>query len=323
MGSKLGWIAAGALVVGLAVVIIMKVVIPSPSRATPATRKAGFMDLKQVCIPVGDIVGAAPSGAGNAADDYVRALAVARQREQEIAKVDAGDSSAAGMAAMRKVASLVAAGAGKAKLDYTFTHTPKTFEVGYRYQPAVDLQTVSGAMFILGRTLYEAKEYAEAEKVLRDLFVMGWHLVQERAHVYVVRTGFGIQMNALGGLRSVYRDWGPEYSSKMSTVSAYIGEIITIERHFDVKQRICWSVDPKPGDVFHIIEKDQDRAWRVQAILSLGILKYRAEDRRGDMRMLGKLIDRFSSSSDPFEAAAAKAVKDLTREEFRRLGTKL
>lgn len=322
MGSKLGWIVAGVLVAVLAVIIIMYAVMPSPSRATPATRKAGFMDLKQVSIPVGDIVGAAPSGAGNAADDYIRALAVVRQREQEIASVDAGGSSAAGMTALRKVASLVAAGADKANLEYTFTHTPKTFDVGYRYGPAVDLQTISGAMFILGRKLYESKKYAEAEKVLFDLFVMGWHVAKERANVYVVRTGFGIQMTALGGLQSVYRDWGPEYSDKRARVAAYINEIITLEREYDEKQRICWSTDPNPGDVFHLIEKDQDRAWRVQALLSLGILKYRHENRRGDMRELEELLDRFSNSSDPFEAAAAKAAKNLTREEFRRLGTK-
>jgi len=322
MGSKLGWIVAGVLVVGLVAVIVLKVVIPSPSRATSATRKGGFMDFKQVSIPVGDIVGAEPSGSGNAADDYVRALAIARQREQEIAKVDAGDGSAAGMAALRKIAGLVAAGASKTNLEYTFTHTPKTFDVGYRYQPAIDLQMVSGAMFILARTLHESKKYAEAEKVLFDLFVMGWHLVKERANVYVVRTGFGIQMAALGGLQSVYREWGPEHGDKRAKVAATIGEINTIQHEYDEKQRICWSIDPEPGDVFHIIEKDQDRAWRVQALLSLGILKYRAEDRRGDMRKLGKLLDRFSSSSDPFEAAAAKAVKSLTREEFRGLGRK-
>jgi len=322
MGSKLGWIAAGVLVVGLLVVIIMKVVIPSPSRPTLATRKGGFMDLKQISIPVGDIVGTTPSGGGNAADDYVQALAVAKQREQEIAQVAAGDNSAAGMTALRRIASLVATGASKASLQYTFTHTSKTFRVAYRFQPAVELQAVPGAMFILARKLHKSKKYAEAEQVLFDMFVMGWHLVAERAHIYVVRTGLGIQMSALAGLQSVYRDWGPEYGDKRARVAAYTNEIITTQRAFDEKQRILWSTDPNPGDVFHILEKEQDRAWRVQALLSLGILKFRAQDRRGDVRMIDKLLGRFAGSSDPFEAAAARAAKNLTREEFHGLGAK-
>ncbi len=322
MGSKLGWIAAGTLVVGLLVVIIMKVVIPSPSRPSLATRKEGFMDLKKVSIPVGDIIGAKPGGAGNAADDYIQALAVARHRAHEQAPVAGRESTPTRMAALRKIASLVAAGADKATAEYTFTHTPRTFEVGYRFKPAVGLQAVPGAMFILARELHESKKYAQAETVLFNMFVMGWHLSEERANLYVVRTGFGIQMDALGGLQSVYRDWGPEHGEKMARVAAYMNEIITIQRDFSEKQRILWSTDPKPGDVFHIIEKDQDRTWRVQAILSLGIVKFRHEDRRGDMRQMNKLLERFSSSSDPFEAAAAKAVKNLTREEFRSLGTK-
>jgi len=321
MASKLGWIVAGLLVVGLLTVIVVTVIIPSPSRPTSLTLKAGFLDLKEVKTPLSELIGSMPSGAGNAADNYVQAVAIAVQKEEEIGQVAREKKGAEGMAALKRIADLVSAGAAKASMEYTFTHTPKSFEVGYRYQPAVDLQKVSGAMYVLATTQYEAKQFAAAEKVLKDMLVMGWHMIRERARVHMVRSGYGVQMDALEGLQSVYSAWGGAHAAKLNVIADYLSDVREILREYDQKQQICWTTKPSPGDIYHIVEKDQDRAWRVQGLMALGMLKFKAES-RGDTRKVDELLNRYSNSSDPFEQAAARAAKALTLEEFRQLGTK-
>ena len=62
------------------------------------------------------------------------------------------------------------------------------------------------------------------------------------------------------------------------------------------------------------------RRVRVQGLLVLGIVKFSAPQ-RGDVRVAKKLMDRYAASDDPLEAAAAKAARELTREDFRRIGT--
>ena len=79
--------------------------------------------------------------------------------------------------------------------------------------------------------------------------------------------------------------------------------------------------DPNPGDVFNVAENDKDRSWRIQAILSLGIVKFTAT-KRGDLRRVRKIIDKNVAGDDPLAAAAAKAAKELTARQFNQLGTR-
>ena len=52
----------------------------------------------------------------------------------------------------------------------------------------------------------------------------------------------------------------------------------------------------------------------------LGIVRFRAES-KDDLRHANKLLDRYAASGEALEAAAAKAAKDLTVEQYRTLGT--
>ena len=67
---------------------------------------------------------------------------------------------------------------------------------------------------------------------------------------------------------------------------------------------------------------DEDLAWRVQGLLTSGLIRFTAMGSRGDKRRLKRLVDKYSGGDDPYLAAAAKAARDFTRKEFNVIGTK-
>lgn len=314
MAVKLGWIVAGILVVGLLVVVIVGVFAPSVTGPTMATLQEGFMNLKGGDISPAAVIGSNPSGGGNAGDNYARAASVAEASELEIAR-----NSPAGMKAMKSIASHVAAGAAKEKMEYTLTHTPRSFRIGYVYQPARDLQRVGGALRLLAAQYHKRKNYREAEKVLQDMLVMGWHMMRERARPHMVQCGLGVQRQALEGLKAVYAARGGQPAGKIAALANYRQQLYEVTRSYADKHKVCWRTQSHPGDVCNIVENDRDRAWRVQGLLSLGLIKFTA-DKKGDRKRAESLLKRFVGSSDPFEAAAAKAAIDLTADQLHGLG---
>jgi hypothetical protein len=72
----MGWIVAGivVLVIGGVIVAVICNNIYSTSDPTEDTTAAGALDYQDVAAPIMTIVPAEPSGSGNAADDYKRAI---------------------------------------------------------------------------------------------------------------------------------------------------------------------------------------------------------------------------------------------------------
>lgn len=316
MASRLGLIVAGILVVVLAIALAIGLMAPSVSGATSATLKTGFMEMKGGDISPADIIGSMPAGSGNAGDDYARAAEMTKRNEQQIARRSAGGLRTAG-----NIASHVAAGAAKAQMEYTLVHTPGSFEVEYVYAPARDLQRVSGALCILAETHRKKKNFREAEKVLHDMLVMGWHMMQERARVDMVQCGLGVQGRALGELQLLYSTWGGQHGGKQPALAAYRSQLRKVRRDYEDKHKICWRTKPNPGDVCYILEHDKDRAWRVQALLTLAIVKFTTQ-RTGDRKRAESLLQRFAGSSDRYEAAAARSGRDFTSDQLHGLGSK-
>jgi len=325
MGSKLGWLLAGLLVIGVVGIILVMVVFPSASPATGATLKEGVLDLHTVGPPTA-VLDRQPTAAGNAGDDYKKAvdlynanvdvIARAEADRQRIARGQASlDSST--MKILADIAARLAAGARKKEMRYTLVHTPKKFQVGYFYEPAKDLRNVSAAVMLLAAQHYARKEYAEAQKALRNAFVVGWHMMNERSRMDLVSIGLGIQRDAIGGLIRLYKDWpGEDRNEKISALVAHDRRLARLSNFYDDKRRVIWALGKgaHPGDVFNIIENDEDRACRAQGLLYLGVLRFTAAT-RGDIRKTRRLIEKYAGSDDPIEKAAAIAARDMTAEE--------
>jgi hypothetical protein len=148
-------------------------------------------------------------------------------------------------------------------------------------------------------------------------------MTNERARVDVVLRGLRLQQMALERLREVYEHWEGADKSRIGKLKTYAEGLGRVCRAFRDKWAIVWTAAPEPGDVFNIIENDEDRAWRVDALLGLAIVKIREQSHRGNSRKVQRLIERFLNSADPLECAAARAAQEFSRADFDKLGRKL
>ena len=346
MGNKTGWIVAGVLVLGVIGIIMKEVFFPSPSSPTSVTLRAEFMDKVDVGVSIATVVGAEPTGAGNAGTDYRAAFDVFKANKEDIvAFLEVDDvvrklrdakisPSSKVLSALEAIGRHVAAGAQKAKFEYTLVCTDKKdFEVGYWYQGAFDLgNNVAECMGTLVNYQFGKKQYEQAAQTEKDLMVMGWHMANEGARLHMTLSGLEIQQEALGGLTAVYPKLPGDCQSKIKAVNEYksaVGEAMAAysDRRDVLRGETNISADGtvrsriEPGDILNIAENHKDRAIRVQGILFLGRLRYEASD-RGDRRYTQKLIDDYADSKDKFEAAAAEAARQMTEEQWKNLSTR-
>ena len=86
------------------------------------------------------------------------------------------------------------------------------------------------------------------------------------------------------------------------------------------------SIDPKVlarhvGDVFVLAEKSSERVWRVEAVLKLGMYKYYTNT-PGDRRAARRMVRSLLNDPDPAIQTAALAANELTREQYRTIGSR-
>lgn len=339
MGNKTGWIVSGILLAGVLIFLYFFVFNPLPS-APYLTNEPGFMELKVPQTPLNAIIPAAPSGPGNAADDYAKALtfyklhAVEIDNTADIAPFNAATASADPWAnpdfkACRDLADLVAEGAKKAEMRYTFVMTPKKLKPYFQVDYARDLYQISLGPSQCYMVHIERKEYAQAEKRMTDMFILGWHMFNERALADMSMQGLDIMAVGVLRLQELYNIWPEAPKDRLRSLKEYENELLGIREYDKQKKRLLWDSLPSylskagdqfyPGDVLVMVENEQDHAWRVQAVLTLGPMKYRAVG-RGDLKQAKSLIQKYLRSEDPLLKAAAECANELTREQYQRLG---
>ena len=330
MANKIGWIVGFLLLAGIGGGIAMKLLVfPSQSVQSKETLEPGFSDLIEVDASPTSVLDAAPRAPGNAGDDYHKAVPlfrglfkeIVRLRRPEInVKITKGREVVPGktLEVLRKIHAHVAAGAKKKQMKYTFVHTPKEFQVGFFYLPAADnLQGISESLEVLLWHHLGLQEHARAVAVLQDAYVLGLHMAGERARVDMVQRGLRIQERALMGLDGVYSSWDQaKYAQKLRLIRKQVIAVQAARSRYSRKREIVWSTKPNPGDLYFIVANDKDPAFRVQALLALGVVRFTHADHRGDMKRTRELLDQYAASSNPLEAAAAKAAKNMTEEDF-------
>lgn len=336
MGNKTGWIIAGILLGAILVFTFFTLFAPLPS-VPYNTAVPGFMDLKVPSTPLSAIIPAVPTGAGNAAEDYEKALALYKQHRKVIdntadidrvnAAVDANDPWAdPGYKACREIADLVAAGAKKAEMQYTFVFTPERLRPYFQRAYARRLYQISLGPSQCYHLHMERKEYPQAEKRMQDMLILGWHMFNERAVPDMSIQGLDIMIVGVRRLEELYNVWPNGPKDKIASLKSYEYELMGIKEIATQKRRILWDSLPSargefyPGDVFNMVENEADRAWKVQAILTLGAMKYRVTS-RGDVKKTHSLIKQYLNSDDPLIKAAAKCADKLTKRQYQGLGT--
>lgn len=338
IGSKPGWIVAGFFGLVVLIAIGYFIIFPSSSGRTPATSNPEILKIKRVDISPMVVLDSVPAAPGNAATDYNSAVMAMENGLDVIGKyIGEGDDDLdddddpksrwnilpKAMTVLQQIASHVQAGAQKGEMNYTFVYTPKQLEVGYFCKAANDLEKLSSALDTLAANYMRKKKYAEAESVLKAEFAMGWHMAKEGIRADMGVCGLRVQDMALSGLRGLYLEMPGEHAKRIKGIEEYRGSVRRVQQAHREKCKIVWNAKPSPGDVFYIIENDEDRIWRLQGLLTLGLIKFTAMGSRGDTRRIEQLVKKHSGGNDPYLAAAAKAVQNFKREDFNQIGTKM
>jgi hypothetical protein len=169
------------------------------------------------------------------------------------------------------------------------------------------------------------------------MFMLGRHMMQERACGAMVLEGLLAQANALrtvGGLLSDQQKAASapagSYKKEFAAINAYNQELKHVLSMYNAKYTDVWSKVKTPasgviGNALSMAQHDQDRAWRVQMIFAMGFLNTISQESdvsRGDARLIRQLLDKYAAGEDRYEAAAAAAARSLTMEQARQLGNK-
>jgi len=329
MGSKIGWILAGVIILAVAVFIMftqMNIFGPSPEEPTAATTAEGILDFQEVDADVTVVLPAKPTGSGNAAEDYAAAGKAADENELSITDYykDAtkkGETVPSDIAAkMESIRKLVAAGASKENFDYVLNVTGNKFRavplVKFHDEFVNPLQKASIMMGILAKYHRAMSNTDEALAIQRDRFTMGWHMMNERARVPVVMGGVKIQRDAIKGMIRIYSaSEKAEDKTKVANLRSYNNQLKNVYAIFMAKMDIVGGISPNAGDVFNIIENDQGRAWRIEGLLLLGPFKYGEAHHAGNLKKAEELMGQFSKSDDPYEKAAAQRSIDFNDDD--------
>ena len=124
--------------------------------------------------------------------------------------------------------------------------------------------------------------------------------------------GMSIQIRALESLEDAYKQKGETDKLKAST--AYRKELGNAYDVLYRKMSVLWKPEGSvPGDAYNIIENDQDRACRVDALLALGIQKFTAKGHRGNDRVRKELLEKYSKSRDELLRAAVESARSCTK----------
>lgn len=339
MGNKTGWIVGGVLLAAVLIFLMLFVFSPLPS-APYMTAERGFMQLKVPQTPLEAIIPGPPTGSGNAADDYAKAMVFYKQHAGDIDKTadidpyNAATASADPWAlpdfkACKDLADIVAEGAKKAEFRYTFVMTPKKLKPYFQVDFAREMYQISLGPSQCYMVHMDRKEYPQAEKRMQDLFILGWHMFNERALADMSMQGLDIMAVGVQRLQELYNIWPDAPKDRMRSLSEYENELRSIREYGKQKKGLLWDSLPSnlsrsgdqfyPGDVLAMAENEEDHAWKVQAILTLGPMKYRAVG-RGDIKKTLSLIQKYLHSDDALIKAAAECSNEMTRDQYQRLG---
>ncbi|MDP6546005.1 MAG: hypothetical protein QGH60_18650 [Phycisphaerae bacterium] len=295
---------------------------------TRETSKPGFMDILEVDAKITYVLAATPSGTDNAAKHYAKAVKLFSARRNAL--LDAAASLAKGDArnhadalkTLEEIRRHIGKGAKQAGMDYLFEHASGKLNVSTRQDAVEHLGRTLDVLDLLGDYYIKNERLKDAGAIYRDMFVAGWHMINERSHMHMTIYGQDIQATALSGIsKSIDRDLDQGTKAKrMAPLRAYLNALNEFEAVFENKAIIFQRARFNAGDIWNIAENDKDRAWRVQAILAMGLIRFTHTSKANTARN-NKLIERFLNSKDPLEKAAAQAAKAYTETDFIEAGT--
>ena len=179
------------------------------------------------------------------------------------------------------------------------------------YGPAIEHLHI----WILGRItqLHSQNEPERARDLALALWVLGRRMFEHNTGLYPRNTGL-ILMGSSDAL--LYARSMVDTMLDTDTLRAWAQAIDDIQFAWQPKLELILGTNPHPGDLVNIALNDEDRMFRVEATLRLGLHRYGVD--RGNRRAMQRAIDEAKASDDPLLAEAGRAADAFTRDDRRR-----
>ena len=206
-----------------------------------------------------------------------------------------------------------------------FGHKPElviTYDVS---RPALrSLRNVGRVAERMGRLNQTGGNPARAKEIYEGMYTLGIKLMEERLAYDEWSVGRNLLM-------SKWIVELPEYSGDAHRFNAVEQQFKLIGNN-SIRPVYSWIylLNPDPdsypahetwtGDMIAVATRGGDPMWRIEATLALGRARFQGA-RRGDQVSAEKTLKELVSDPNPFIQFAAKAARELTREELRKIPT--
>jgi len=170
--------------------------------------------------------------------------------------------------------------------------------------------------------LYQRGDTEQAVGLMQSVWVLGRRLFTGHVRLYHRVIGLDMMESAGGMLYDVAvmesgTPPGPISNDRLADLHRWSDAIRQIRQAWQRKMETIMHVSPHPGDLINIALHDEDRTFRIEATLRLGIHRYGAS--RGNRRLMEQAIQHAIDSDDPMWSQAGIAAQALTLEDKRRL----
>lgn len=159
-------------------------------------------------------------------------------------------------------------------------------------------------------------------------YSLGYKLFAARQTYADVRNALLLMSDGVAGLKYFAKDSQNPSSSNPETLAklqSLEDGLLDLGKRSQSVWRAIGSIDPAligqhAGDIPLIAQHSKERAWRVEATLKLGRMRYSVGTGTGsDQRNARRLLRQLLTDPDPAVAHAAKLANDLTIEDYRTL----
>jgi len=313
---------------GLRVVDMGPAAAPAYDLPTRKTSGPDFMNVIKVDAKITDVLNATPSGAENAAEHYARAVKLCFANWDALydaaATLANGDATqhAGALKTLQEIRRHIGKGAKQAGMNYLEKHASGKLKVSLRQEDTDRLGRTVDVLSLLGDYYIKNKRLKDADAIYRDMFAAGWHMINERSSIHMTRYGVDVQILALKGIATSI-DGDLDKNAKDNRMAPLRDSLVALNEFRSScqdKALIFQEARFDAGNIWNIAENDKDRAWRVQAILAMGLIKF-THTSKANAEHNNAMIEQFLTSSDPLEKAAAQAAKAYTENDFNTAGT--
>jgi hypothetical protein len=206
-----------------------------------------------------------------------------------------------------------AAGAGRVQQGFIDRHIPVEIGALPDFDDAVE--TAYELAIKESARRYTREDPQGARELAVAVWVLGERMFRHNDRLYGKVVGLDMMESAGAILYEISADDPTIDGEALASQSA---AITGIRRAWQPKLEVMLGVTPPIGDLVNIAMNDEDRMFRVEATLRLGIFKHAAGS-GGNRRMILRSIDQAIDSDDPMISEAGRAAAALTLEEKRRL----